>query len=281
MELERERIKIEQRIIKELPTEITTQVKETVNQELMRLRNEVGYQQNNLGEQLLNIRGQIIQTNEEKAQVEDELTHLKRELKKTQWVDEIRQREIYNAFVRGSKPDIILSNVHRLQNDENILFNLPSRPKPYFTSGDPYYDPNKALHLKKLITSTGSSLHPQHTTSYADKSYNQVYVDQICGLGRDVWNYQDELELETSGQRPGAHRPVSPELDVNQILKKNQSRLDNIQEISDLDKQWTSMDTALFDNAMKKERGGFPATHYDYAEQDERYDNLLEGKQLD
>lgn len=110
---------------------------------MSKVRNEIGYQQNHLGEQLLNIRGQIIKTNEERHKVEDDLQQLKRELKKTQWIDEVRQKEIYNAFIRGNKPQAQVINTQKIQDNQKNTFQFPKRPRPYYTYGDPYLDTNK------------------------------------------------------------------------------------------------------------------------------------------
>ena len=50
LEEERDRMLVEQRVIQELPMEITKNVKDTVNQELQKMRNQMNFVNNNLGE---------------------------------------------------------------------------------------------------------------------------------------------------------------------------------------------------------------------------------------
>ena len=73
MREDRERVIIEQRVIKELPIQITMQVKDAVTGELIKLRNEMNFQQNSLGQQLLALKGQVMKTNERRARTDEEL----------------------------------------------------------------------------------------------------------------------------------------------------------------------------------------------------------------
>ena len=92
---------VEQRVIQELPMEITKNVKDTVNQELQKMRNQMNFVNNNLGEQLIYLKQELLKAQDRKGKLEKEVGNLAEDLKKTQFIDEIRQREVYNAFINN------------------------------------------------------------------------------------------------------------------------------------------------------------------------------------
>lgn len=60
------------------------------------------------------MKSQLMKANERRFQAEDDVRRLKEEVKKTQIIDEIRQRELYNAFVLTDKPKIHSNNTDKL-----------------------------------------------------------------------------------------------------------------------------------------------------------------------
>ena len=92
---------VEQRVIQELPMEITKNVKDTLNKELQKMQNQMNFVNNNLGEQLIHLKQEQLKAQNHKGKLEKEVENLSEDLKKTQFIDEIRQREVYNAFINN------------------------------------------------------------------------------------------------------------------------------------------------------------------------------------
>jgi hypothetical protein len=80
-----------------------------------------------------------MKTNDKRAKAEQEIQRLNEEVKKTQFVDEIRQREIYNALI-VNKPLDIIHNTSKLIDSDVLKFAFPEKPKPYYNMADPYLD---------------------------------------------------------------------------------------------------------------------------------------------
>ncbi|CAD8139635.1 unnamed protein product [Paramecium pentaurelia] len=134
--------RIEQRIIKELPIEVEKTVRDTINAELQRLRQEMNLQTNQVSEQVVQLKGQLLKANENRHYNEDQLRRLKEELRQTQIVDEIRQRELYQAFLSQDKTRQIIDTTQRLMTPESVKFTFPKRPRPYYNLADPYLGTN-------------------------------------------------------------------------------------------------------------------------------------------
>ncbi|CAD8133163.1 unnamed protein product [Paramecium octaurelia] len=134
--------RIEQRIIKELPIEVEKTVRDTINAELQRLRQEMNLQTNQVSEQVVQLKGQLLKANENRHYNEDQLRRLKEELRQTQIVDEIRQRELYQAFLSQDKTRQIIDTTQRLMTPEAMKFTFPKRPRPYYNLSDPYLGTN-------------------------------------------------------------------------------------------------------------------------------------------
>ncbi|CAD8053212.1 unnamed protein product [Paramecium sonneborni] len=130
--------RIEQRIIKELPIEVEKTVRDTINVELQRLRQEMNLQTNQVSEQVVQLKGQLLKANENRHYNEDQIRRLKEELRQTQIVDEIRQRELYQAFLSQDKSRQIIDTTQRLMTPEAVKFTFPKRPRPYYNLADPY-----------------------------------------------------------------------------------------------------------------------------------------------
>ncbi|KAM3133378.1 hypothetical protein pb186bvf_014539 [Paramecium bursaria] len=144
------RERIEQRIIRELPFEVEKTVQNTINVELQRLRQEMNLSTNQVSEQIVQLKGQLLRANDARHQGDEQIRRLKEELKQTQIIDEIRQRELYQAFLNQEKTRQIIESTQRLQTPDTIKFTFPRRPRPYYNMSDPYLgtndDVNRDLH---------------------------------------------------------------------------------------------------------------------------------------
>lgn len=133
-----ENLKIQQRLMQELPMEVSKTVQNTVDVEMMKLKNELNFQQNLLGEQIMSMKGDLLRSNEMRQESEREVKKLQKEIQKTQLVDEIRQRELYMALIlKNRKPNIYHTITQRLEEPEITDFKFPERPKPYYNVYDP------------------------------------------------------------------------------------------------------------------------------------------------
>ncbi|EAR85534.1 hypothetical protein TTHERM_00442840 (macronuclear) [Tetrahymena thermophila SB210] len=269
---DQQNVRVEQRIVRELPIEITTTVKETLNNELFRLRNEMQMHSNSLGEQILGMKSQLMKANERRSQAEDDVKKLREELKKTQYIDEIRQRELYNAFVLTDKPKIHTnSNTQRIY-DADLKFELPTRPRPYYNMQDPYLDNYKQefekdnheiLQNQTKHIPVGEYDYSANAVSDKRKMDDQYFIDKqefddlekkaynldkadIADLPDDFLNkqnlYYSKLPLEENNDEIG---------DYKDYLMKNQTRLDKLNELDTLERrgELDKLDEALFDLA--------------------------------
>jgi len=104
-----ENLKIQRKLMQELPMEVSKTVQNTVDVEMMKLKNELNFQQNLLGEQIMSMKGDLLRSNELRQDSEKEVKRLQKEIQKTQLVDEIRQRELYMALIlKNRKPNTII-----------------------------------------------------------------------------------------------------------------------------------------------------------------------------
>jgi len=133
-----ENLKIQRKLMQELPMEVSKTVQNTVDVEMMKLKNELNFQQNLLGEQIMSMKGDLLRSNELRQDSEKEVKRLQKEIQKTQLVDEIRQRELYMALIlKNRKPNIYHTITQRLEEPEVVDFRFPDRPKPYYNVYDP------------------------------------------------------------------------------------------------------------------------------------------------
>lgn len=133
-----EGLKIQKRILQELPFEVSKTVQTTVDIEMQKLKNELNFQQNLLGEQIMGLKGQLLQSNEQRQESEKQVKNLHKEIQKTQLVDEIRQRELYMALIlKNRKPTIFHTVTQKLEEAEMHNFHFPEKPKPYYNVYDP------------------------------------------------------------------------------------------------------------------------------------------------
>lgn len=133
-----EALKLQKRLLQELPLEVSKTVQSSIDVEMQKLKNELNFQQNLLGEQIMNLKGQLLQSNDLRQESEKEIRRLHKEIQKTQLVDEIRQRELYMALIlKNRKPGIYHTITERLEEPETIDFRFPEKPKPYYNVYDP------------------------------------------------------------------------------------------------------------------------------------------------
>lgn len=133
-----EALKLQRKLMQELPLEVSKTVQGTVDVEMQKLKNELNFQQNLLGEQIMNLKGQLLQSNELRQESEKEIRRLQKEVQKTQLIDEIRQRELYMALIlKNRKPTIFHTTTQKLEEPELVDFRFPERPKPYYNIYDP------------------------------------------------------------------------------------------------------------------------------------------------
>lgn len=127
------------------------------------------------------------------------------------------------------------------------------------------------------------------------QAFNEDRIDNVFGYNAGERNKPDSKAFVLDGQNldlniPYDHknkqkvyqpRPPSQELDINQILRKNQDRLDNIRDINT--KEWNEMDAALFDTAVRKQKVGTfgMPTHYEYGPTREQHDLVTTDNELE
>ncbi|KRX04602.1 hypothetical protein PPERSA_04417 [Pseudocohnilembus persalinus] len=222
-----DQILLEQKIISELPMEVTKQVRNTVNKELLKLRHELNLQNNNIGEQLMNLRGQLMRSQDQKNIQNQELRRLHNEIKQTQIVDEIRQREIYDAFVRNKPQQIIHNKTNLLQDDYDYNSKRVPDSLEYLLTDD---NENKKYHARHQ-TDLGQYKSLAHNMLYNPISGTHIvqpeeYDNNISKLNR----LQTELQTFDNVNR-SIHGGICEENNIRQILDNNSQRLDKLIEL--------------------------------------------------
>ncbi|CAD8144324.1 unnamed protein product [Paramecium pentaurelia] len=146
--------RIEQRIIKELPIEVEKTVRDTINVELNRLRQEMNLQTNQVSEQVVSLKSHLMKANEQRHYNEEQIRKLKEELRSTQIIDDIRQRELYQAFLNQEKTRQIIESAQRQQTPDQIKYTFPRRQKLNYNSFDPFLGNNDDVNkdLYEIIT---------------------------------------------------------------------------------------------------------------------------------
>ncbi|KRX09558.1 hypothetical protein PPERSA_12301 [Pseudocohnilembus persalinus] len=277
----RERLLRQKQMAAEIPIEINNQVQGTVNEELQRLRQEMQFSQNHLSEQLLNVRGAIVNTNSEKDRIEEDIRRLQQELNKAQYNDEIRQREIYNAFIVKKPPTYFVSNTEKLIEPELRQFFLPKKPRPYYNRGDPYINGFNTQH-QHIPLENASSLVPYKRQDV--KCGQERYLDQFIfdkekkhpildARKKDYYKENVQGELDRNGiefedkkglahvpddyrNRQNLYIPRDEDVDLQHILVKNQNRIDALEEVFIQDKdhrRLDELDEVLFKNMLKRD----------------------------
>ncbi|CAD8144449.1 unnamed protein product [Paramecium octaurelia] len=146
--------RIEQRIIKELPIEVEKTVRDTINVELHRLRQEMNLQTNQVSEQVVSLKSQLMKANEQRHYNEEQIRKLKEELRSTQIIDEIRQRELYQAFQNQERTRQIIETAQRQKTPDSIKYAFPRRQKLNSNPYDPFLGSNEDVNkdLYEIIT---------------------------------------------------------------------------------------------------------------------------------
>ncbi len=137
-ELEKKKVVIESRVVKELPIEVEKTIHGVVENELSTVRKDLVNQQQNLHDQLLDLKKQIVTANKERFEAQKEMDDLKYRFKQQQVQEEIRRTELYNAMMKTfTDPPAIIPTVTRIEIDKEL-------------SGHKFEFPQKPSHLKRV-----------------------------------------------------------------------------------------------------------------------------------
>ncbi|CAD8059352.1 unnamed protein product [Paramecium sonneborni] len=185
--------RIEQRIIKELPIEVEKTVRDTINVELHRLRQEMNLQTNQVSEQVVSLKSQLMKANEHRHYNEEQIRKLKDELRSTQIIDEIRQRELYQAFQNQERTRQIIESAQRLQTPDVIKYAFPRRQK--LNQNDPFLVSNDEVNkdLYGIITDS-TQIQP---TSFNKQTKEMINEQRLNNNKEDdtILNYRSGLQI--------------------------------------------------------------------------------------
>jgi hypothetical protein len=81
------------------PADISKQIQSSIENELMKIKNEMNHQQNELKSTLVQLKNETLLANEQRYEAQKELERIKEEMRKRNLEEEIRQREIFQAIV--------------------------------------------------------------------------------------------------------------------------------------------------------------------------------------
>ncbi|CAG9328189.1 unnamed protein product [Blepharisma stoltei] len=104
--IRKEEIRIE-RVTNEVPIEVTKHLQSQMDNEIWKIRNEMGHQQNELKDAIVKLKGEAQLANEQRYAAQRDLDRMREEMKQRHLDEEIRQKELYMAIVnnRLPKPD--------------------------------------------------------------------------------------------------------------------------------------------------------------------------------
>ena len=176
-------------------------------------------------------------SNETRKHAEDEIIKLKEEIARTQYVDEIRQREFYNALVlKNNKPEYFHTITEKVRDDEVI----PSFQFPRMRNYEDYFNIDHA------------------TEEMEDILTNDAFF--IRG------NNFEEQNINKASKQKGKEGGIC--LDDVEIYKANEFRLEALETGNPRD-ELERLDRELFNFFKKKDEG-------EINDEDERYHRLVD-----
>jgi hypothetical protein len=255
-QLDRERVTVEERIIKELPIEVERTIQSTVEHEITDMKKEIIYQQQNFHEQLLDLKKQVVSSNHERFEAQKEIDDLKYNLKQQQHQEEIRRTELYNAMMKTyTQPPAILPTVTRIEIDKELLsnhnnnFEFPTKPAHlrranYFKEEqerdilDHLLSNTKMVDLRMKPDRLIETIDARPDSGGFDASnsglkylgyFNTPDVHQ--GIKIDDSSKRFDIPDDIEGMRSYGYSSTEDGSGIASILRKNNQRLDLLDEI--------------------------------------------------
>ena len=176
-------------------------------------------------------------SNETRKHAEDEIIKLKEEIARTQYVDEIRQREFYNALVlKNNKPEYFHTITEKVRDDEVIPSFQLTRTRNY----EDYFN-----------------------TDHANEEMEDILTNDAFFIRG---NNFEEQNINKASKQKGKEGGIC--LDDVEIYKANEFRLEALETGNPRD-ELERLDRELFSFFKKKDEG-------EINDEDERYHRLVD-----